>query len=371
MRSSSSSSRLLHLDALKAVAAQLIVLHHLSAYGPVSESLENQLPTLQALLYDYGRMAVQVFLVVGGYLSARGLAPDGMALRGEAPTLLWRRYLRLVLPFMAAVLLSVGAAILVEPWLPELTPDAAGPAELLAHALLLHDLLGVEALTVGAWYVAIDMQLFVLLLGMLWLVRWQPAPRTLGLALVTAALAASLFHFNRDPGQDVWAAYFFGAYGLGALVHLIGVHPALRGRRSLAMLALVALASLALVVEFRGRLALALCTAVVLGLWQLHQSTRAHAARDQQTAAQAPSRLVQLLGHLGTHSYALFLVHFSVLLLVNALFASGAPERSLAGLVAMLAAWALSNLAAILFYRWIEQPASRVHVALPALLRRI
>ena len=372
MRSSSPSSRLLHLDALKAVAAQLIVLHHLSAYGPVSESLENQLPTLQALLYDYGRMAVQVFLVVGGYLSARGLAPDGVALRGEVPELLWRRYLRLVLPFMAAVLLSVGCAILVEPWLPELTPDAAGPAELLAHALLLHDLLGVEALTVGAWYVAIDMQLFVLLMGLLWLVRWQPAPRVLGLALVTAVLAASLFHFNRVPQLDAWAAYFFGAYGLGALVHLIGVHPALRGRRSVAMLALFLLAGAALAVEFRGRLALALCTAVVLALWQLRQAShRRHAQAAERVVPRPASRLTQLLAHLGTHSYALFLVHFSVLLLVNALFASGAPERSLAGFVAMLAAWALSNLAAILFYRWIEQPASRVHLALPALLRRI
>jgi peptidoglycan/LPS O-acetylase OafA/YrhL len=367
----SSSSRLLHLDALKAIAAQLIVLHHISVYGPVSESLQDQLPLLQSLLYDYGRMAVQVFLVVGGYLSARGLAPDGMALRGEVPTLLWRRYLRLVLPFMAAVLLSVGCAVAVEPWLPDLTPDAAGPAELLAHALLLHDLLGVEALTVGAWYVAIDMQLFVLLLGLLWLVRWQPAPRTLGLALVTAVLVASLFHFNRDPEQDVWAAYFFGAYGLGALVHLIGVHPTLRGRRSLAMLGLFALAALALVVDFRGRLALALCTAVVLGLWQLNQSTRTRREPLLENAVQPPSRLTQLLGHLGTHSYALFLVHFSVLLLVNALFASGEPQRSLAGFIAMLAAWALSNLAAILFYRWIELPASRVHVALPALLRRI
>lgn len=365
------SSRLPHIDALKALAAQCIVLHHLSAYGPVAESLESQLPQLQALLFDYGRMAVQVFLVVGGYLSARALLPDGTTLRGEVPSLLWRRYVRLVLPFMAAVLLSVACAILVEPWLPELTPDAAGPAQLLAHALLLHDLLGVEALTVGAWYVAIDMQLFVLLLGLLWLTRRQPAPRLLGLALIAALLAASLFHFNRQPQFDTWAAYFFGAYGLGALVHLIGVHPALRGRRFIALLALFGLVALSLVVEFRGRLALALCTALVLALWQLRQAARRGAAQTAASADLPSTRLATLLGHLGTHSYALFLVHFSVLLLVNALFASGAPERSLAGLVALLAAWALSNLAAILFYRWVEQPSARVQLALPALLRRI
>lgn len=357
----SKTPRLLHVDALKALAAQAIVLHHLSAYGPLAESLQNQLPTLQELLYDYGRMAVQVFLVVGGYLSARGLAPDGLALRGEAPALLGRRYLRLVLPFLGAIALTLLCSWWVSELLPELVPASVGLGQLLAHALLLHDLLGQAALTVGAWYVAIDMQLFVLLLALMWLARAsQPALRQLGLALVAGLVLASLFWFNRRPELDVWAWYFFGAYGLGALVHLVGVNPALRGRRAPVLLMLGSLVLVALALEFRGRLAVALCTAAVLAVWQLR------GARP----APARSRLGQLVGHLGTHSYALFLVHFAVLLLVNALFEGGAPTQSLAGLVAMLAAWALSNLAAILFYRWIERPAGRVRLGLPALLRR-
>ena len=58
------ASRLFPLDALRATAAQLIVLHHLSVYGPIAEAMHRLFPLLTGWLYDYGRMAVQVFLVL-------------------------------------------------------------------------------------------------------------------------------------------------------------------------------------------------------------------------------------------------------------------------------------------------------------------
>ena len=135
-------SRLLHIDALKALAAQLIVLHHLSAYGPVADAAHALAPQLMAALYHDGRLAVQVFLVVGGFLSARGLSSRGQLLEGMVTALLWRRYRRLALPFMAAVLLTLGSSALVAPWLPELVPTQVSIAQLLSHSLLLHGVLG-------------------------------------------------------------------------------------------------------------------------------------------------------------------------------------------------------------------------------------
>lgn len=362
----SKPSRLSHIDALKAVAAQCIVLHHLAAYGPVAEAVQELAPGLIAWLYDHARMAVQVFLVVGGYLSARGLLPDGQALCADAAPagLLWKRYQRLGLPFMGAVVLTLACYWLVAPWLPELLPQQPVAADqLLAHALLLHGVLGYESLTVGAWYVAIDLQLFALLLALAWFARRAPAPlRPLVVPLLTLLLVAgSLFVFNRDAALDNWAPYFFGAYGLGVLLHLLERHPlARRWRLPLAGL-LVLLVLAALAADWRARVALALGTVAVLAAWGL----------SARPPLQFGERLAQLLDKLGTQSYALFLVHFSVLLLVNALFEHKDPEHPWFGPLAMLAAWALSNLAAALFYRWVEQPASRVQVALPALLRRI
>ena len=349
------NSRLLHVDALKAFAAQLIVLHHLSAYGPVADAVQTLLPQVIAALYHYGRMAVQVFLVVGGFLSARALSPRGQSLTGAVPGLLWRRYLRLALPFMAAVLLTLACSTLVMPWLPDMVPGSVSPAQLLAHGLLLHGVLGFESLTVGAWYVAMDFQLFAALLALLWLARSLQLPRLwrrhLGPALVLTLTLSSLFVFNRNSGLDAWAPYFFGAYGLGALVHWLGLS---RYRRlGMALLGLAVLAALAC--DFRERVALALLTAGLLAWWQ-----QRHQAGSPLIAHGAP-----LLARLGQHSYALFLVHFPVCLLVNALFAHQQLSGGWVGAVALLAALGLSNWAAQPFHRWIEAPAGRLRLSWP------
>lgn len=352
-------SRLLHVDALKACAAQAIVLHHLAACGPIAEHVQALLPTLMDALYHYGRMAVQVFLVIGGFLSARGLAPAGQPFRGAPARLLGRRYLRLVLPFMAAVLLTLGCSALVAPWLPELVPASVSAAQLLSHALLLQGVLGHEALTVGAWYVAIDMQLFALLLGLLWLVRGLPSglARRLGPMLVLLLTAASLWIFNLDAELDIWALYFFGSYGLGALVHWLGLSP----RPRLAMLLLGGLVAAALLYEFRERIALALCTAWLLAWLQ----------QRHRRGLSLPARAAPLIAHLGQHSYALFLVHFPICLLFNALFEHQGLAGGAAGLLLMAMAWACCNLAALPFHRWIEAPAGRLRLGglLPRPLR--
>jgi peptidoglycan/LPS O-acetylase OafA/YrhL len=344
-------ARLLHVDALKAIAAQAIVLHHLSAYGPIADAVQTVLPTLIEQLYRNARLAVQVFLVVGGFLSARGLSRRGQMLEGSVPEQLWRRYLRLVLPFMAAVGLSLVCGLLVKPWLPDLVPDEVTLAQLLSHALLLHGVLGHEALTAGAWYVAVDFQLFALLLLLLWLARSLNAPRAwrvfVGPLLVLAVAAASLWLFNRNSALDDWALYFFGAYGLGALVHWIGLsrHP----RAHLAILSFIGLVALAL--EWRERIAVALVAAWLLAWLQ---------ARHQEGGLKL--RGGRLLGELGTHSYALFLVHYPVCLLVNAVYEQQEMDGGTAGLCMMAAAWGLSNLASLPFHRWIEAPAGRLRL---------
>ncbi len=351
-------SRMLHLDVLKALAAQVIVWHHLSAYGPIADTVGELLPDLMSALYHYGRMGVQIFLVVGGFLAARSLAPRREPLRGtfsELGGLLGRRYLRLAVPFFAAVLLTLACSALVARWLPDLVPASVGAGQLVSHALLLHGVLGHEALTVGAWYVAIDLQLFALLALLLWWARQVPCSRVAAPAMVLSVTLASLWVFNLDDGLDNWAPYFFGAYGLGALVHWLS--PSRHRERWLAVLGLLVLAALAY--DFRGRIALALATALVLAVLQWR-----HQDGLPLPGAGWPAGLI---AHLGTHSYSLFLVHFPVCLLVNALFEhkDGAPAGM--ALLSMLAAWLLSNLAALLFYRWIEAPAARLRLGSPRL----
>ena len=346
---SQSARRLPHIDALKALAAQVIVLHHLVSYGPIARAAQEALPLLADLAHQYGRFAVQVFLVVGGFLSARALSPRGQALQAAVPELLWRRYLRLVLPFLAALALTLGTCGLIASSWPEMVPTNIGLGQLLAHALLLHDVLGYEALTVGAWYVAIDLQLFAVLVGLMWLARrgWRhPSRLFVGPLLVGGFVLASAFVFNRQPELDAFAPYFFASYGLGALVHWLGLW---RHRRAGLVLLAVAVAA-ALWIDWRGRLALALATA----LWLAWAETRQAESRPL-----LPTGWTQTLAAWAAPSYALFLLHFPVLLLTNALMTQLPAASPEIGLVLLVATWVLANCLAVPFHRWVEVPAGR------------
>jgi len=334
-----------HIDALKFIGSQLIVLHHFSAYGPVADAATLAAPALMGWLYDYARMAVQIFLVLGGYLAVQGLQA---AMRQDADTLLrttLRRYLRLALPFIAALGLAVASAALARPWLSsDFIPAPPTWGQALAHALLLHGVLGSEALSAGVWYVAIDFQLYALLALLLWLGqrkgRHGPA-----LLLVTGLMLASLLHFNRDAGWDNWSLYFFGSYALGALAWW-----AARARQAALWLTTLAIVgALALLLEFRTRIALALVVALLLGLTQWRSIT----------GRTLPAWLVQPLHAQSRSSYALFLMHFPVLLLGNALYARFGQGSDSAAIAMLLGSWLASMGLAYAFERFLEAPLAR------------
>jgi peptidoglycan/LPS O-acetylase OafA/YrhL len=252
--------------------------------------------------------------------------------------LIWKRYLRLVVPYLAAIGLAIAAAAIANQWLDdEAIPARATFRQWLAHAALLHGLLGVDSLSAGVWYIAIDFQLFALMAILLWSGRF----RVVAPALVLVATIASLFWFNRDTSWDNWAIYFFGSYGLGAAAWWAS------GRRQfsswLGVIATVAIA--ALIVDFRLRIVLALAVALTLGF-----------SRRTGLLEQWPN--FRPLAFLGQISYSIFLVHFPVLLIANGLYAKlelSSPNSAIVGLILAMTA---SISAATLFYRWIESPAA-------------
>jgi peptidoglycan/LPS O-acetylase OafA/YrhL len=206
------------INLLKAGAAQLIVLHHLAFYGPMADQARPLMPALIDWLDEYGRIAVQVFLVVGGFLAAKSLSPQAHPGIANPVGTIWRRYIKLAPPFMMAMLLAIVASALAGLWMTHESISAPPTlSQLSAHLLLMHDVLGYEALSAGAWYVAIDFQLYALVTLLLWSVgRFSKLRSRTWLMPVAIALCVSisLFYFNRDAGWDVWAPYFFGSYGL-------------------------------------------------------------------------------------------------------------------------------------------------------------
>jgi peptidoglycan/LPS O-acetylase OafA/YrhL len=111
---------------------------------------------------------------------------------------------------------------------------------------------------------------------------------------------------------------------------------------------------LALMVDFRERIALALVVAVLLGLLEWRRSAQ------RSVNPELPAPVQHLISKLGQVSYSLFLVHFPVLMLGNALFAHFDLSTPAAAAMMMLACWFVSVLAAFAFERWVEAPLSRL-----------
>ncbi|MDP2257392.1 MAG: acyltransferase [Polaromonas sp.] len=343
-------NRLIGLDALKGIACVLIVWHHLAFYGPMSDVIYPRATSLTDWLYDYGRMAVQVFLVVSGFLAASSLAPGGVATFGQPVRLVFRRYLRLVRPYLVALAVAVAVAWWVRPWFDHPSvPDAPTLLQVLAHGLLLQDVLGHDALSAGVWYVAIDLQLFAMTVLALGLARelhrrWPGvSARLWGTGLLLLLATSSLLFFNRQDHFDDTGLYFFGSYALGLLAFWAStaLNKVNTGTAGLWLLAMAVLGGAALALDFRGRLALALV--VAFGLVGLQQRA-------------VPWRWLQSrwLTQLGQMSYSVFLIHFPVCLLVNAVVSRFWPAQMMANALGLLAAFLLSLLAGAALHRFVE-----------------
>ncbi|MGQ0710080.1 MAG: acyltransferase family protein [Rhodoferax sp.] len=331
------------VQAVKALASQLIVWHHLVFYGPLSDLVQPHATVLFDWLYDQARIAVQAFLVVGGFLAARSLSASFSA--PQAPplwALLRQRYLRLLRPYLPALALALLGAALARAWAPlESVPTAPTVAQLLAHLALLQDVLGIEALSAGVWYVAIDWQLFALLALLMWAARRLTGTAadqgaTLASLACAALTAASLWGWNRDAGLDAWAPYFFGAYGLGVLAQ----RACQTRQRMLGAALLLLLVGVALFVQWRTRILVAGVTALLL-----------LATAQQAWQNSAPTRF------LADISYALFLVHYPVFLIVASTVHHLWPHSVAMAALGMLLSWALSVAAATVLHRLTERRA--------------
>ncbi len=348
------ADRSLLIDGLKAIAAQTIVIHHLASYGPMAESAGLAAPNLINWFATYGRWAVQVFLVVAGYLTAQALCGRPTALT-RPWNLLAKRYVRLIWPFGLAVTLAVLAAEIARFWTDDdMLPASAGMVQYLMHWLLLHAVLGHESLSTGVWYVAIDFQLFALTVLLLWssrALRWPGwAPLLIGLLT-----CASLIWIRTWSDWDNWAPYFYNAYGVGLLVGWLTQRDAsaLPWVRAM-LLAVVGVLIWQWIATFNGRLVVIFVTAGLLWL-----ASQPAVRLGVATGSVMPNALQSLLGsavhYLGCTSFALFLVHFPVSMLINAAqdrFYWTTPQD---GVLAMACAWFLSMLLADFFYRHVER----------------
>lgn len=299
-------TRSLLIDGIKLLASQLIVLHHLSLYAPMADALAATWPGLVGFIREHGRLAVQPFLVIGGYLAAQALSKRSHVAPG---VMIWQRYVRLAPPLLVALVLVVfstvllGDALAQEDWLSPL-PTLG---QFVAQMFLLQDVLGIPSMSAGAWYVAIDLQLFALFVLFAHAnakAAGKPLAQSPVPVVVALATVASIHFFSRNPALDAWAIYFLSAYGLGALVAWSQLNAANRPW--------LVLAALCLVVDWafdpRVRPPIALVTAATLLVLPLRP----------WNAVKAPLR--RLVNRGSDISYSVFVCHFAVIIVASGIW---------------------------------------------------
>lgn len=339
--------RLALLDAVKGIAACIIVGHHLSLYSPQSDLADEFAPALTLSLYYYGPFVVQIFLVFGGFVLALTMPDQPLSWR-RAFAAFMSRYVRLAGPYlvMLALLLMVSFSALGSAMNPPLI-DSFSWWQLLAHLFFLQDVLGFGNLSAGTWYLCIDMQYIALYL-LVQTVSSAIAKAMQREASVAVACAACLiplgitssWYWNRVPENEVVVFYFLGSLVLGSLAAW-----AAKGKISWWICAFYALTiGASLTVEFRPRLVVALGSALLIFI----------AVRFSSGL-----RLPRPLLWLGKISYSLFLIHYVVGGLVTYgldEWIGSSPARAFGAMVIALAA---SLLAATALYHGVEAPCHR------------
>jgi peptidoglycan/LPS O-acetylase OafA/YrhL len=354
------------IDAIKAAGCLLIVLHHLAFYGPMSDVVAAAWPGLVDWLYDHGRLAVQFFLVCAGFLTAGSLARYESLALSEALRLAWQRYLRLAIPLLAALSFTVLVSEWVRPGFAHASLSAPPDwGQALAHVALLQHVLDMEALSAGIWYVAIDLQLYAMVLGCLVLMKAWPRAQTAPAsihggrdwgdarrwALWWVLVCASLWWWNLDADLDDLGVYFWGSYGLGLLAWEARWHAGwgradAPARFWVMGVMLVLVGSVAWWLEPRVRIAVAWGVAVFL------VAVPEPWFRGEAIGSSRWRAAVQWLSGV---SYSVFLIHFGVSLAVNAAITAYWPDALWANALGMLLALFLSLLCGGWLYRWVER----------------
>jgi peptidoglycan/LPS O-acetylase OafA/YrhL len=345
------------IDFLKVFAALLIILHHLSSYGQIAEDARKVLPGLMTWLFEYGRYAVQIFLVMAGYLAAQSLsryADVKVGVHGLLKVIL-NRYLRLFAPYAVALILTIACAYIARFWVSdEFVGESETLSQFLAHLFFIQGILGLDSISAGAWYIAIDWQLYsVLAILLISFPRYQSI-----IWIISVLVVSSLLFFNRSGTYEAYFIYFIGSYGLGVLAYLAKGFQNQSVNR-LARAALFVIGAIIVISSFHQiwlRNFLAWFVAIALLFWENMPYP------PQQTSSNSVSKVIAWAS---PRAYSAFLIHFAFILLANTLYIATnlhVHESGLLAITLMFGVVGCSTIAANYLYRWIEVPASKLKI---------
>jgi peptidoglycan/LPS O-acetylase OafA/YrhL len=348
------------IDLLKVFAAILIILHHLSSYGQIAEDARTVLPGLMIWLFEYGRYAVQIFLVMAGYLAAQSLARFANTKFSSQNLLrtIINRYLRLFAPYITALIFTIACAWLTRFWVHnEFVGEQETLGQFIAHLFFLQDILGLDSISAGAWYVAIDWQLYsVLAILLISFSSYQAL-----IWFISVVAVSSLLYFNRSADYDAFFIYFIGSYGLGVLAYLAKnfADNKIQGLAKAALIVIGVIIAISTLQEVWLRNFLAWFVALLLFVLGNTSYPKVSATSVLKV------RLLSAIAWASPRSFCAFLIHFAFILLANTVYIALGLHAHESGLLAiswMVVVLVCTGIAANYLYRWVEVPSGKLKI---------
>lgn len=224
-------ARARHLDGLRGMAALFVLIHHAYCMAyPISLGVAASGVTAAIFGWVvYGHFGVTVFIVLAGYLLATGPASRQGQLPGGFWTYIKRRAWRIVPPYWAALLLTLGLSLTLigektgTHWDLSVSEDGINPLAYFVSALLLQDVLPVQNAAYTFWSIAVEWHIYLLLPLMLVIKRrtsWSVSVLAgVLLGLLGIALAQAVPSIGRVGIASLQPTYYLAfALAIGACV---------------------------------------------------------------------------------------------------------------------------------------------------------
>lgn len=311
--------RIDYVDGMRALAALIVYVNHAYAqtWNPLYHLEPSGIFKLAQVSMVAGHLSVTVFIVLSGFCLTLPVVANGGELRGGVKLFLQRRARRILPPYYAALLLSLGLIFTVigEPtgslWD---VPIQYRPSSIVAHFLLLQDLFGTGMINYVFWSIAVEWHIYFLVPLLVWAFRrYGAAKLVIGALVIGYALR---FGFA-DTRLTRAHPQFIGMFALGMLAaHLVSstdeVFVRLRQRVPWRVIAAFG---------FGTAVALAASWGVTLSEQRFHlldvpvgiMSTALLVALSQRGSVIAKTFEARPLVFVGTFSYSLYLIHAPLL----------------------------------------------------------
>jgi peptidoglycan/LPS O-acetylase OafA/YrhL len=218
---SGTGTRVDYLDGIRGVAAFYVLLCHTQLFAlgllhaPASQDPAHRLAALARILnyfFNFGHVAVDIFIVLSGYcLMLPVVRSADRSLRGGLKAYLRRRGKRILIPYYAALALSLAIGLALT--------GRLYPAPLtLSHVLLVHNLWPSHlfAINPAMWSIAVEWQIYFVF-ALILLPVWR---RTGNAGVLVASLALGLAPLYLLPLQsnfDWSCSWYITLFTLGML----------------------------------------------------------------------------------------------------------------------------------------------------------